>query len=504
MKLNKKLVSLFALLLAVVMVFSACGEKATTDTSSDAVVDNQDTESEEQTSSEEDKTEDTSSKKTGSTTSKNTSKTTSKNTSKTTSKATTTTTGATTWGSNPYANIPASVKEKGVHVLMWREYTPSEKQQVEDFQKKTGIKVRTTVTTENDYSTKLISLISGKDSPDVASVSVRNFPQQVVKSMQVLDKNEFRLDDSIWYKDYMDCYKVGNNYYSVAINGIWSSEDSNYVTYYSPRLLKSVGVSKTPYQLYKEGNWNFDTQKDIIDKLVNAGKFGMTMQSYDLYALAAGADLAEYNPAKATFTNNLENSSKTAALVSAWTKYQEMARSNTNAVRNWDLVNFQQGNIGLFSAIAYGLYNQGDYFDNMDYKELEAVPVAGPKGQTAYIPSRPKCWGVPKGAKNPEGAAYFLRYYLDPSTINMSSTFYNKQFETIYNTITSKNAKKRVVIGWGIANYRTDSTYTKIMDELAAGNVGSATTTLNKYKNVIKSAVTAANKDLARVVAKNK
>ena len=61
--------------------------------------------------------------------------------------------------------LAAAKKQFGgstLHVLMWRQYTATEKALVDSFQAKTGVKVRTTVTTEGEYATKLAALISGK------------------------------------------------------------------------------------------------------------------------------------------------------------------------------------------------------------------------------------------------------------------------------------------------------------------------------------------------------
>ncbi|MBO5231031.1 MAG: hypothetical protein J6B88_07535, partial [Clostridia bacterium] len=117
----------------------------------------------------------------------------------------------------------------------------------------------------------------------------------------------------------------------------------------------------------------------------------------------------------------------------------------------------------------------------------------------AYTPVRPKCWGVPKKAKNPEGAAYFLRYFLDTSEFNQSSTFHNKQFETIYKKITSTSAKKTVMHGWGVADYVESDTYSRICNALATTTPANITTQLNSKKGSVQTGIARANKDLARI-----
>lgn len=497
--LTAKLLSLVALMLVVVMAFTACKdnkgtESGTTNADVTSVEGN-----EEDTNSTGDAADASSENKDGSSKKQTT---TSKQNNSTSKQS----------GSNngpvnltDYANIPASVKEKGVHVLMWRNYTESEQKQVNDFQNKTGIKVRTTVTTENEYSTKLVAMITGKDSPDVVCLSSRNFPGFVTKSLQALDVNKFNLNDSIWYKNYMDEFRAGDKYYGAAIRGIWSVEDTNYVTYYNPAVLSECGITEMPWDLYKAGKWNWAKQKEyalaVKQHGTAKGYTGFATQGFDVFMNSAGLDFVDYDPVKATFTNNI--GVKNEALVTAWTEAAEL--NTAGAATGYDLTGFQQGKVGMFSAIAYGLYNQGSWLDvqnNAAHKNMMAVPVAGPSQSEAYIPVRPKTWGVPKGAKNIQGAAYFIRYYLDPSTIDMSSTFYSKQYEEVFNIITAESAKKRTMNGQGIADYVSDGTYSKICNELTGSTVANINTVLNKYKGNVNTGVTRANKELARVAAK--
>lgn len=400
-----------------------------------------------------------------------------------------------------YANIPASVKEKGVHVLMWRQYTETEQKQINDFQSKTGIKVRTTVTTESEYSTKLIALITGKDSPDVICMGSRNFPGLVTKCLQPLDQNKFNLNDSAWYKKYMDEFRVGDKFFAAAMRGIWNVEDTNYVTYYNPVVLRECGVTQMPYDLYKEGNWNWAKQKEIVLAVANKGSdkgyTGLSTLGYDIFMHSAGLDFVDYDPVKATFTNNI--GAKNEQIIAAWTEMAELTAAKATSA--YDVKNFKAGKVGLLTAIAFGLYTNGWFDAKVDTIQniSQAVPVAGPTQSDSYIPVRPKCWGVAKGAKNVQGAAYFIRYYLDSTTLNMSSTFHNKQYEEVFNIITSENARKRVMNGEGIADYVTEGNYSKICSALNTSTAANLNTVLNKYKGTINSSVNRANKALERV-----
>lgn len=495
MKAMKRFASLLALLLAVMMLFAACGpaeetgnasedaSDETTDVSSD-VTDEETQDESNPEDANESKEEDTSkdnSKEDGKQDGNKPSKTGKKDGfSNSAEKAGTL-----------YKNAP----KKEVHVLMWRKFHKSEQLLVDQYQKLTGVKVKVTISSEREYPTKLVSMVSGGQSPDVVMFQSNNFPGLVTKSLQPLNEKYFQLDSDCWNKTYMDAYKINGVYFGVAMPNSWSCEDCTYVTYYSPAILKKCGIKETPYQLYKKGQWNWETQNDIVRK-VNAKKLtGLSLQSTDMFMLSAGEDFTKYNGSK--YTNRLDNVKGNSLLTKAWMEVAEL--QGDDCISGWDITNVQQGKVGLFTAISYGLYNEGDWFPTNFAKNLEAVPVAGPKGKTAYTPVRPKVWGVPKKAKNPEGAAYFLRYFLDVSEFNQDSTFHNSQFKTVFKEITKSSAKKTIMHGSGVCDYVESGNYSKICNALAGTSPANITQQLNSKKGSVQTGIARANKDLARI-----
>ncbi len=183
--------------------------------------------------------------------------------------------------------------------------------------------------------------------------------------------------------------------------------------------------------------------------------------------------------------------------------------SSLNALANeaelasgWNLSEVQQGKVGLFSSIVYGMNKEGNFgFQNLPggADSIEAVPIAGQKQSTAYTPYRPKTWGVAKGAKNVEGAAYFLRYWLDTNNCDMDSTFVNKQFKEVYNIVTKSSHKKMARLSSGVVDYITVGTYSQMCGELAQTTAANITTILSSKKGRVDAAVNRTNKELARM-----
>ena len=485
---SRKFVSLLALLLVVMMLLTACGSQGET---SSASLDESSTPSE--------AVEESSEK--SSTIEGNSSVTSAESSS---SKVSTNSAPQSASGKqNAFdnandANFLKSAPKGEVHILMWRKFIKSEQQLVDQYEKLTGNKVKVTITTEREYSTKLVSMVSGGNAPDVVMFQSNNFPGLVTKSLQPLNTKYFQLDSDCWNKNYMDAYRINGVYFGVAMPSSWSCEDCTYVTYYSPQILKNCGVKETPYQLYQKNQWNWDTQSDIIRKVKNKGFTGLSLQGFDMFMLSAGVDFAKYDGSK--YTNQLGSVKGNSLLTSAWMEVTELKQDD--CVSGWDLNNVQQGKVGLFTSIAYGLCADGTFYSSSFAKNLEAVPVAGPKGGTAYTPVRPKVWGVPKNAKNPAGAAYFLRYYLDIDAFDFDSSFYNKQFKEVFEIVTSSNAKKIVMHGSGVTNYVDDGVYDKICSTLAGTNSQNITVKINSMKGSVQTAIQRANKDLARIKGK--
>ncbi len=312
---SKRSVGILALLLAIIICFSACGgevESSSTDgTGEDAATDTSvvSTASENKT---EDKTEDN-----ASTGSKN----------QATASKNTTVVGKTVWDKDYLKSMPASVKNKGVKLLLWRKLENSEQKMINDFTKKTGCKVDVITTTEAAYSTKLVSMITAKESPDVCVLMTTQFPSIASKSMQPLDDKIFRLKDDCWNKQYMDTYIINGKYYGVAMSGAWNCTDTVYMTYYQPSVLKSCGVTRMPYELWKEGKWNWEEQYQIASAVKKAGKSytGISYQSSDLFMLSAGVDFVTYNGKK--FTNNLGSAKDDSVIVKAWKQVCRLSQS---------------------------------------------------------------------------------------------------------------------------------------------------------------------------------
>lgn len=505
---------IFVLFLSVILLLSACtediAEVSSTDASSQNTVSDEASSVQSQTSQFSSDGKTTTSK---ATTSKK-QKTSSKPATTTTSKQQTTTSNSKAPNYGPLVNkepfkTGSAVKfnkeellenlpnKNEIKILIARKFTPTEQNLINEYKKITGVQITTVYTTETEFETKLISMIISGNPPDIVPFGMSNFPSVVTKCLQPLNKKTFDLSSNIWNTEFLNAYKVNGNVFGVAIARNWTCEEFNYVTYYNKEVLKKCGITTMPYQLYKQGKWNWEAQEDIARKLKNNNTGGMNIHFNDLIMHTANEDFVEYNNTE--FSNATDNITEASLLAKAWQYIGVMKRDLLLNDGGVELFNY--GLSGLYSASAFGMYNESGWFDSTvyGYEKIEVVPMAGPKGKTAYTPVRPICWGVPKKADNKEGAAHFLKFFLNTKHINQSSTFYNKQFEEVFVQITDKYSKRSVMYASGLCDYIEKGRYNLICRRIIHPSFSNISNTVNEQKYHIDIAVERANKDIARI-----
>lgn len=402
-------------------------------------------------------------------------------------------TGKTKFEADPYSDIPASLKGSTVKVLLWRDPWNYDITLKDGFEAKTGIKVEYIVAKGGNYSTQLATLISSGDSPDVVNMGSDAFPSFAIASLEPLDKEVFRLDDPIWNKDLMDSFKINGKYYALAIPGSWYNDDLSYVSYYNPATLQACGISteSMPYNLWKSGNWNINKLEEIIRKVDSMGSAytGLSIQTEHIlnpYMLSAGVDYVKYSNNE--FSSNITN-----------TKVVEMSEKlagwyEDGLVSGWLATGIGDQTLGIFDAISFGMGSTVEWF-SIPHSEVDVAPIAG-----NYTPASPKVWGVAKGAKNAQGAAYFLRYFLDPASLDMASTFATPEMYEVWKYTTS-GRKQAMNMTRGLLNYYDSSAYGTLSNKVSTSASAQIGTVLGQYENTINAACKRANKDIKKALA---
>lgn len=391
-------------------------------------------------------------------------------------------------------NVSTNLKGTTVKVLWWQPFMDSEKKVIKEFEKKTGIKVEAKNSTNAGTYGELISAsLAAKEGYDIVMFNNIDFPGRPMNYMQPLnDIKGFDLSDSAWDKGVMETQKINGKYYGVNING---SNHTEYVCmYFNETLFKDRGV-KTPREYYEEGNWNWDTFLDCA-KAMTYKENGVQVYGYvnrgtgyiTYWTQAAGTDFIKYDGKK--FTSNLSNS-KLLDVIKYYNEFGSKLKvmDSNNA---WGIPDFRSGKAAMHSVISYAMRKDSSTKFNEMTDKIDAVPFPMPKGEKQVAIVDSTLFGVLKGAKNPDGAAAFLRYFLDPKNYDMSSNFINKNMEKTFNELAKMD--KRVSISQGVVNHAALVDFANVCHNIALTNADQVTAKVKSYANNFDVAVNKANK----------
>ncbi len=410
----------------------------------------------------------------------------------TTSKVEASATKSTKFAADPYSDVPESVKGTTVEYLLCREITENDKIIAAEFEKKTGIKVKYTYAEYGSYGDTVATRVASKNAPDIINAERLAYPNGLVSLCDPMDVETFKLEDSFWDLDAMVGAKINGKYY-----GVISKKD----IYFDARmmmvnvpLLKQIfndaGISydeKSPRALWKSGNWNLETFYDLCTTIQKAGKMPLTYISLYDFALASGQDLVKFDGTK--FVSNLADPD----LRKAWEKCGEFYNS-TGYMEGYNQNNFLSGKDVMFINTIYNSYNKNS-IAGMATFEVDAVPVPGLKGVTnAPCDFRP--FSIAKGAKNPVGSAYFLRYLLDAETNLVESEAVNANvWETA--KFVSMDLPKTFEFSSSLLLYVSDTAEAQVRTKLLTSKQMS--TAFSEIENQVSNAVNRVNKAVLKV-----
>lgn len=354
---------------------------------------------------------------------------------------------------------------------------------VEKFQKEYGIKVDIVYVPQTGYSNTIQGLIASGKSPDVY-FSTGDFPN-CLSCLQPLSAAKLDTNDKIWdqatFK--MTTFK-GDSYLCNTVGNIWNEVDC---LFYNKSLWKQAGITSTPAEFDKAGKWNWDTLEQImtaVSKLKNrAGgaidtTFALASTGNSLYKLKNGK-----------FISGIDNK-ETVEVMKKISKWKQAG------IISGDRDTFAAGNVGVYITNAFGLKKTGFFADsNWDDIGFYFIPDFNSKIKTT--PSGIfRGWGLIRGAKNPEGAGVFLRYYLDVNNYDTTNAFISPDAETFFFQLTTGEQSEKTPY----------FTYLELIDTITGVNspevYGVAKTNtpdqvsakLATYKNAVKAGAEKINK----------
>lgn len=301
-----------------------------------------------------------------------------------------------------FKNIPANLKGTTVTIAHWGDEGATEYVKVQkQFTKDTKIKVKWMLLSQSDYISSIVKQIAAGTGPDIV-ICNNTFPT-ALEAVQPLPSS-FNVNDGFWDKRVCDAMSVGGKYYFV--NSYSSPFTGGTVVYYNKKIFADNGLT-TPDDYVAQGNWSYEMLTKCMQQVAKIGKAGGIIESMTL-AQQMGASMITYDSAKKAFSGNPNNENLVSAI-------QWMTQCVAEGIAGGYSVNdFASGQVGICMAGTYGMKFNG-YFKDVSPSQIGVVPLpTSYKGKKLdYMPLGLRGYGIAKNSKNPEGAYYFLRYFLD-------------------------------------------------------------------------------------------
>lgn len=378
-------------------------------------------------------------------------------------------------------SIPEKFKDgkTTVRVLIWWKPGVAETAKAKEFESKTGIKVKF-ITSETGYMQKLSSMIAQGNAPDLACIQQENFPAAIMQDyFKPLSEGKLDLTDKIYDLDTMNQFKYNGTYYGAMIKS--STMVTFNVLFYNADIFSKAGV-KTPNQLWKENNWNWDTFlttcKDIMAKSnVKAAVTGE--YQCNILTQTSGADAVKFQNGKPI------NNTSDKRVLEAWQFLNDLRDKHKVLDSGLNSQGFYDGKAAMLTQGNF-VMQKGDTLEkNMVYKWGYA-PLPCPKGSAFTVSSTAKLWGFPKGSKNTEAASYWLRYWLDATyDVEGSETWINDDVAEFNNWLWEQ--PKTFSNYQGIVNYGGNYNWGTMTSELAAAGSSNVKSVLDSWSKVIDS-----------------
>ncbi|MCH5324373.1 MAG: extracellular solute-binding protein [Eubacterium sp.] len=156
-------------------------------------------------------------------------------------------------------------------VLQWCGYydlNTQDKELVERFND-AGYTIEYIATTSSEYFVKQSQLISSGDAPDMVSYEWKCYPHGIQQNLYTPLDDYIDLDSALWsgIKTYADDYTYAGKHYYIPYQ-----LRSGVVLIYNATALENEGILTDPWDLYQQGEWTWDTWKQLMVEWCNLGE----------------------------------------------------------------------------------------------------------------------------------------------------------------------------------------------------------------------------------------
>lgn len=363
------------------------------------------------------------------------------------------------------------------------------------FTEKYDITIKTVNIGQWNYVNKLSGLVAAGQSPDII-VENGNFPALFPVAQRLDEIKTFDLKDDFWDQNVINYGSInGVPYFINAVNTPWTFRGC---ILYNKKVFEDNGI-KSPMEFYEEDNWTIDTFVECATRVSKLGSdyvgaFVPLENACNIF----GVKLVEYKDSK--FINNVGNDQVAAAC--RWLMNGVDSKIFNPIIGNEDFAKFTSGKTGMVAYSDYGLRISGP-FRAMDSKDMGYLPMPKVSASDEHYPvsNSLRAYGICKGARNAEAAAYFLRYFLDYENYNKNDVFISEEASDFAFSMNEMNHNPLLGTSNGvlcILDGLSDSAakYYKTITDSSAAQVA---TNLKSFSNNIEACVKEANDIIDRV-----
>lgn len=391
---------------------------------------------------------------------------------------------------NVLKSLPSDLRGTTIEIFHWNPASelPNGSQVIKKFQQQTGIKVNWKVASYDNYDVELQARVAAGKSPDIVLFQWMNSNR--IKLCQPISGVGFDFNNSDWDKELMNYYTVKGKTYAVNMNGTYLNRPSAIL--YNKTLIEKYDY-EDPYTLWKQGKWTeskFMEMCEDFKRTVNGPAWSAS--KYDVWSLLLGLQ-SEISYKDGKYGNNLRDKKA----ITAWQRGAELIQSGIIDT-SWDTNGFEAGKYLFFDTSLMYTRTTQPYFSTLKSAgTLGVVPFFKVDGQSEQyqLMSEYEAYGFAKGAKNAKGAAFFLRYYLDPASYNAKTFFCTAEAKEVYE-YAMKQPNRIMHNRYPLGSGNSTSPISEVRQALSVATPAQIPTLLNTYMSVVDAAVEDLNKRL--------
>lgn len=276
----------------------------------------------------------------------------------------------------------------------------------EAFEQKYGGTVTVLDVPWGDQKDTLINKVNAGEAVDLAQANDQNFPIYPAKKI-VQDVTQYLdINDGFWNPGVTNAFTYGGAPYAAGVDA------TPIVCYFNKDLFTNNSI-KTPMEYFEEGNWTWDTFREVAlamtgdsdgDSVVDSFGFGWWDSAYVPFLATNGITGVAYN-ADGTIGSNYMTPQAIETMTFLQDAFVKDKFIDATQTGDYFINMFKTGKLAM--AFEYGFGGYTVYAS--DYEIAWAPLPTGPSGKALQGGGGMSGWCIPITSTNGDGAAAFMR-----------------------------------------------------------------------------------------------